>query len=173
MVVAFSFYAVSRLCGYLLAGRLIITLSGPTTLSTLKLLTSIFPEKAVEVVNGAAWTVELTLGQIELLASSYDTFALGHTEPKRFRFGDIHSIRFYDRELTADEVALNAEADAVKYNVGRLAPETTAPETTKAPSTNTPTTDKAEGKKGCGGFVAGSVAIIAIPGTALIAKKKD
>ena len=127
---------------------MIITSSGPTTLSTLKLLTSIFTEKAVEVVNGAAWTVEL---------------ALGHTEPKRFRFGDIHSIRFYDRELTADEVALNSEADAVKYNVGRLAPE----------STNTPTTDKAAEKKGGGGFVAGSVAFIAILGTALISKKRD
>ena len=132
-----------------------------------------FPEKAVEVVNGAAWTVELTLGQIELLASSYDTFALGHTEPKRFRFGDIHSIRFYDRELTADEVALNAEADAVKYNVGRLAPETTAPETTKAPSTNTPTTDKAEEKKGCGSMIGFGVLFALVPAAIVLKKKRN
>ena len=33
-----------------------------------------FPDKALEVINGTAWTVELTLGQIQLLGSSYDTF---------------------------------------------------------------------------------------------------
>ena len=182
-----------------------------------------FPEKALEVVNGTAWTVEITLGAIELLGSSYDTFifsdndhfsifhrtnndsiefkgndakaervvipdgtdlmnqstvtvtytlsgmvriyvdgelmgempqngkameadtlALGHTDPKRYWCGDVYSIRFYDRELTADEVAQNAEADAVKYNVGKNAPaeapETTteAPVTTEAPTTEAP-----------------------------------
>ena len=175
-----------------------------------------FPERAVEIVNGTAWTVEITLGQIELVGSSYDTFifsdndhfsifrrtnndsiefkgndaktervvipdgnnlmnqstvsvtytlsgmvriyvdgqlmgempqngkameadtlALGHNDVKRYWSGDVHSIRFYDRELTADEVAQNAEADAVKYNIGRLAPETTAPETTEAPEETT------------------------------------
>jgi len=251
-----------------------------------------FPDKALEVINGAAWTVELTLGQIELLGTNYDTFiysdndhfsifrrtnndsiefkgndakaervvipdgtnlmnqstvsvtytlggmvriyvdgqlmgempqngkameadtlALGHIDMKRYWTGDIHSIRFYDRELTASEIALNAEADAVKYNIGKFAPETTvapetqapetqapetqapetqapetqapetqapetqAPETqapeTQAPTTNAPTTDKAPEKKGCGGFVAAPVAIIAILGTALIIKKRD
>ena len=217
-----------------------------------------FPDKAVEVINGTAWTVELTLGQIELLGSSYDTFifsdndhfsifrrtandsiefkgndakaervviadganlmnqstvtvtytlggmvriyvdgqlmgempqngkameadtlALGHMEPKRYWTGDIYSIRFYDRELTADEVAVNAEADAVKYNVGKNAPETTIPETTVAPetpapeTTKAPTTTKVEEKKGCGSFVAGSVAFVAIIGTAVIVKKRD
>lgn len=250
-----------------------------------------FPDKALEVVNGNAWTVEITFGQIQLLGSSYDTFifsdndhfsifrrtnndsiefkgndakaervvipngtnlmnqstvtvtytlggmvriyvdgqlmgempqngkameadtlALGHIDMKRYWSGDIHSIRFYDRELADYEVALNAEADAVKYNIGRLTPETTVPETTEAPettaapettkapettaapettkapettaapeggdatqapTTNAPTTDKAEEQKGCGGFVAGSVAIITILGTALIVKKRD
>ena len=42
-----------------------------------------------------------------------------------------------------------------------------------APTTNAPTTNKAEESKGCGGFVAGSVAIVAIFGTALIVKKRD
>jgi hypothetical protein len=51
-------------------------------------------------------------------------------------------------------------------------PEQTA-EATEAPSTQAPaTTDKVE-EKGCGGFVAGSVAIVAILGTAVIIKKKD
>ena len=53
---------------------------------------------------------------------------------------------------------------------------TVAPEggdATNAPGTQAPTTDKAEEKKGCGGFVAGSVAIVAILGTALIIKKRE
>ena len=175
------------------------------------------PEKAVEVINGQTWTVEITLGQIELLGSSYDTFLcstndhfsifrrtnndsiefkgndakaervvipngtdlmnqstvsvtytlggmvriyvdgelmgempqngkameaddliLGHFDIKRYWTGDIYSIRFYNRELNAFEVSQNAEADAVNYNVGRLAPEpTTAPETTAAPAPET------------------------------------
>jgi hypothetical protein len=152
-----------------------------------------FPDKALEVINGAAWTVELTLGQIQLLGSSYDTFifsdndnfsifrrtandsiefkghdakaervvipdganlmnqstvtvtytlggmvriyvdgvlmgempqngkameadtlSLGHIDMKRYWTGDIHSIRFYDRELADYEIAINAEADAIK-----------------------------------------------------------
>ena len=107
-------------------------------------------------------------------AMEADSLALGHIDPKRYWTGDIYSIRFYDRELTAFELAQNAEADAVKYTNGRLTPETTAaPETTKAPATNAPTTDKVEENKGCGGFVAAPVAIIAIFGTALIVKKRD
>ncbi|MBO5701585.1 MAG: hypothetical protein J6S71_04035 [Clostridia bacterium] len=72
------------------------------------------------------------------------------------------------------------------------APETTkepeqttepAPETTVAPeveNTEAPTPEQTQGgeqkteeKKGCGGFVAGSVALVAILGTALIIKKRD
>ena len=85
------------------------------------------------------------------------------------------------------------------YANGERAPETTeAPETTKAPepettpapettvapeggdATDAPapeqtqgTEQKTEEKKGCGGFVAGSVALVAILGTALIIKKRD
>jgi len=57
------------------------------------------------------------------------------------------------------------------------APETQAPETqapeTQAPTTQAPTTDPAPAEKGCGGMIAGGVAIIAILGTALIIKKED
>ena len=65
-------------------------------------------------------------------------------------------------------------------------PETTpAPETTAAPEggdatdapapeqTDAPANTEPAEKKGCGGFVAGSVAIVAILGTALIVKKRD
>ena len=90
-------------------------------------------------------------------AMEADDLILGHFEGKRYWTGDVYSIRFYDRELNAIEVAQNAEADAVKYLNGRLAPETT-----KAPE-----------KSGCGSFVAVHVAIIAILGTALIVKKRD
>ena len=61
------------------------------------------------------------------------------------------------------------------------APETQAPETqapeTQAPETQAPTTQapetQAPAEKGCGGMIAGGVAIIAILGTALIIKKED
>ena len=65
-------------------------------------------------------------------------------------------------------------------------PETTpAPETTAAPDdgdatdapapeqTDAPANTEPAEKKGCGGFVAGSVAIVAILGTALIVEKRD
>ena len=90
----------------------------------------------------------------------------------------------------------------VTYPERTEAPETTpAPETTKAPETTakaeetqapdadteadaqqteaqqqTPTTNapaKTEEKKGCGGFVAGGIALVAILGTAVIIKKRD
>jgi hypothetical protein len=75
-------------------------------------------------------------------------------------------------ETTKPEETTKAPEETTK------APEdetTVAPEgdATEAPSTQAPaTTDKVE-EKGCGGFVAGSVAIVAILGTALIAKKRD
>ena len=212
-----------------------------------------FPDKALEVVNGKAWTVEIAFGEIELLGTSYDTFiysdndhfsifrrtnnnsiefkgndakaervvvadgknlmnestvtvtytlsgmvriyvdgklmgekpqngkemgadtlALGHFDPARYWTGDVHSIRFYDRELTADEVAANAEADAIKYR-GKVA-ETKAPETTEAPETTaapvattqapaaTPTTFDAG--------VALTCALLATAACALLLKKK-
>ena len=75
--------------------------------------------------------------------------------------------------------ACGGETDETKAPEQTNAPEQTteAPkteETTKAPEqTNAPAqTDKAE-EKGCGGMIAGGVAIIAILGTALIIKKED
>jgi len=60
------------------------------------------------------------------------------------------------------------------------APETQAPETEPAPAeteapvaTDAPTTEAPKSEGGCGGFIAGGVAIIAIIGTALIIKKED
>lgn len=68
------------------------------------------------------------------------------------------------------------------------APETTVPETTEAPvvtdeptaapevsdePTDAPETDPPLKEKGCGGMIAGAVAIIALLGTAIVFKKKD
>ena len=62
-----------------------------------------------------------------------------------------------------DETTADPSGDATEDPSG---------DATEAPTTDAPTTDKAEEKKGCGGFVAGS-AIVAILGTALIIKKRD
>lgn len=69
-------------------------------------------------------------------------------------------------------VAPETEAPATE------APETEAPVTeapeTEAPATEDPTTTEApESEGGCGGMIAGAVAIIALLGTALVIKKKD
>ena len=53
------------------------------------------------------------------------------------------------------------------------APETQAPETQAPVATDAPTTEAPKSEGGCGGFIAGGVAIIAIIGTALIIKKED
>ena len=51
---------------------------------------------------------------------------------------------------------------------------TVAPETTKAPETQAPAqTEAPKAEGGCGGMIAGGVAIIAILGTALLIKKED
>ena len=93
------------------------------------------------------------------------------------------------------------EAAAPEFPAPSTAPETTpAPETTKAPEpettpapettaepeqtaeatepaapeqTNAPAVTEPAEKKGCGGFVAGGIALVAILGTAVIIKKKD
>ena len=44
-----------------------------------------------------------------------DTLFLGHYDAARNWMGDVYSIRFYDRALTADEVARNAASDNAKY----------------------------------------------------------
>ena len=216
-----------------------------------------FPDKAVEVINGQAWTVEITFGKIELLGTNYDTFifsnndnfsifrrvnndsiefkgndakaervviadgnnlmnestvtvtytlsgmvrvyvdgvlmgempqngkameadnlALGHTDSKRYWTGDIHSIRFYDRELTADEVAQNSEADGVKY-YGKVV-ETQAPETTKAPeTTEAPETTKAPETEpitppttGDSSIIFAILAVVSVATIAVISKKR-
>ncbi len=58
-----------------------------------------------------------------------DLLFLGHPEGNRCWTGDVHSIRFYDRALTAEEVAANAAADAAKYRGGVLEETTIAEET--------------------------------------------
>ena len=93
------------------------------------------------------------------------------------------------------------EATAPEFPAPSAEPETTpAPETTKAPEpettpapettaepeqtaeatepatpeqTNAPANTEPAEKKGCGGFVAGGIALVAILGTAVIIKKKD
>ena len=87
------------------------------------------------------------------------------------------------------------EAAAPEFPAPTTAPETTKapePETTPAPETtaepeqtaeatepaapeqtNAPAVTEPAEKKGCGGFVAGGIALVAILGTALIIKKKD
>ncbi|MGN1346337.1 MAG: LamG-like jellyroll fold domain-containing protein, partial [Eubacteriales bacterium] len=44
-----------------------------------------------------------------------DTLFLGHYDVARNWIGDVYSIRFYDRALTAEEIAQNAAADTAKY----------------------------------------------------------
>ena len=60
--------------------------------------------------------------------------------------------------------------------VTTAAPETEAPETqapeTQAPATE-PVTEAPPAEKGCGGMIAGAVAVIALLGTAIVFKKKD
>ena len=53
------------------------------------------------------------------------------------------------------------------------APETEAPAATEAPAQTEAPADTEPAKSGCGSFVAGGVAILAILGTALVIKKRD
>ena len=66
----------------------------------------------------------------------------------------------------APETTKAPEADATN------APEDN-PEATQAPTPGTQAPAKTEEKKGCGGFVAGGVALVALLGTAVIIKKRD
>ena len=123
----------------------------------------------------------------------------GFTEGQVFSFGQkIGTDNFPTASMKAENwVVLNGD----KYENGEkgaaattAAPETQAPETqapetqapeTQAPAaeettaaaapeqTQAPTTEPAPAKKGCGGMIAGGVAIIAILGTALLIKKED
>ena len=123
----------------------------------------------------------------------------GFAEGQTFSFGQkIGTDNFPTASMKAENwVVLNGD----KYENGEkgaaattAAPETQAPETqapetqapeTQAPAaeettaaaapeqTQAPTTEPAPAKKGCGGMIAGGVAIIAILGTALLIKKED
>ena len=119
----------------------------------------------------------------------------GFTEGQTFSFGQkIGTDNFPTASMNAENwVVLNGTTYA---NGEKGAVETTAaPETTKAPETEAPETEapeteapaadteapaqtnapetEAPAKSGCGSFVAGGVAILAILGTALVIKKRD
>ncbi|MBR6577846.1 MAG: SGNH/GDSL hydrolase family protein [Clostridia bacterium] len=69
--------------------------------------------------------------------------------------------------------ALTNSADAEQFIEVIEESETTAAIETEAPTATEPTTEPAPEKKGCGGMIAGGVAIIALLGTAIVIKKKD
>jgi hypothetical protein len=107
----------------------------------------------------------------------------GFTEGQTFSFGQkIGTDNFPTASMKAENwVVLNGD----KYENGEkgaaattAAPETQAPavEETQAPTaeeTQAPTTEAPKAEGGCGGMIAGGVAIIAILGTALLIKKED
>lgn len=47
-----------------------------------------------------------------------DTLMWGHDHPQRVWGGDVYGFRFYDRCLTAEEIAANASADEKNYRKG-------------------------------------------------------
>ena len=68
------------------------------------------PEKAVEVINGQTWTVEITLGQIELLGSSYDTFLCSTNDHfSIFRRTNNDSIEFKGNDAKTERVVIRSE----------------------------------------------------------------
>ena len=70
-------------------------------------------------VNGVA----LTSGVPEH-TNIADTLMWGHDNPQRTWGGDVHGFRFYNRCLSADEIAENAAADNKNYREGNyIAPE--------------------------------------------------
>ena len=73
-----------------------------------------------------------------------DTLFLGHYDAARNWVGDVYSIRFYDRALTAEEVAQNAAADNAKYR-GAAAEEAPAEAAEETPVVEeTPVEEPAE-----------------------------
>ena len=70
---------------------------------------------------------------IPLETNIADTLMLGHEDERRIWNGDVYAMRFYNRALTAAEVAQNAAADNAKYRGGAAlpaaAPADTAAET--------------------------------------------
>ena len=136
----------------------------------------------------------------ELMAHALEDaygYANSDTDTPYAFYQNIGTDEFPTTDSTHGWVVLNGTTYA---NGEKDAVETTpAPETTKAPETEAPTVEETEApagegdateapvadateapaatepaaKSGCGGFVAGGVAIVAILGTALIAKKRD
>ena len=51
-----------------------------------------------------------------------DTLMWGHDSPQRVWGGDVHGFRFYNRALSADEIADNAAADDRNYRQGNYIP---------------------------------------------------
>ena len=152
--------------------------------------------KVAYLINEAALVDDYGYATIDDAAAyAWAGFAEGQT----FSFGQkIGTDNFPTASMNAENwVVLNGD----KYENGEkgaaattAAPETQAPETqapetqapeTQAPAveettataapeqTQAPTTEPAPAKKGCGGMIAGGVAIIAILGTALLIKKED
>ncbi len=70
-----------------------------------------------------------------------DTLFLGHYDAARNWIGDVYGIRFYDRALTAEEVAQNAAYDA-QFRGGAAAPA--APAATEAPAAEAAATETIE-----------------------------
>ncbi len=59
---------------------------------------------------------------IPLETNIADTLMLGHEDERRIWNGDVYAMRFYNRALTAAEVAQNAAADNAKYRGGAALP---------------------------------------------------
>ncbi|MBE6724260.1 MAG: hypothetical protein E7576_03530, partial [Ruminococcaceae bacterium] len=57
-----------------------------------------------------------------------DTLFLGHESEQRNWLGDVYAVRFYNRVLSAAEIAQNAAADNAKYRGGAALPTVTVTE---------------------------------------------
>ena len=108
----------------------------------------------------------------------------GFKSGDQFGFGQkLGTDDFPTSNVTGENwIVLNGDkyANGEKAAATTEAPETQAPETEPAPAeteapvaTDAPTTEAPKSEGGCGGFIAGGVAIIAILGTAIIIKKED
>ena len=58
---------------------------------------------------------ELVSENIPIETNIADTLMLGHDDPKRIWSGDVYGMRFYDRVLSAEEIAKNAAADNARF----------------------------------------------------------
>ena len=75
---------------------------------------TVTPAKQVLYIDGASDTVSTT--SLSTLYSSKDTYIGGETSRESFGFrGRYYGCRFYDRALTAEEVAVNHAVDAIRY----------------------------------------------------------